>query len=125
MTKQEIIDNIIKKEREQYIDTDSIQHAYLERRGATLIAGCLEFVESFIDKNDLKPQINDIIKGKTNYSIAYNPVTRTLETCVAYSEFVLPFFMFDDEEKAQKVIDNCKGALFEIFSYFIFAGGKA
>lgn len=100
------------------------EYKYIEGRGAGFIAFCIGCVESFIEKNDLKPKINDTLKGRNKYSIAYDTLTGKIITCVTYSDFVLPFFVFDDEEKAQKVIDNCKDFLLEIFAYFIFAGGK-
>lgn len=109
----------------EIVSTDTVHQKYMKCRGATLIAMSFAYVESFIEKNDLKPKINEILKGGNKYSIAFDTETHTLTTCVTYSDIVLPFFVFDDEEKAQKVIDNCKGYLLEIFSYFIFAGGKA
>ena len=71
---------------------DLVHQVYIERRGAGVIAWCIGCVESFIDKNDLKPKINDTLKGKSSYSIAFDTETNTLKTCVTHSDFVLPFF---------------------------------
>ena len=98
---------------------------YFTQRRCGQLVWCIEVVETFMERNELKPKISETLKGKNKYSIAYDTKTKMIKPCVTYTECVLPFFLFDSEEKAQKVIDNCKDVLFEIFSYFIFAGGKA
>ena len=116
----------INKNYKEYIKAlmEAGHNMYFSKRCVGEIVWCIEVVESFIERNELKPKISETLKGKNRYSIVYDTKTNTIKTCVTCTEGVLPFFMFDSEEKAQKVIDNCKEFLLKIFTYFIFAGGK-